>query len=99
MSGIVIWFGALSVAAVLAVGTANIGRAAIDQSQASSAADAAALAAAAEGVHAAVKAAELNGATLVSFSENGNIFRVVVQVGDATVEAFGERVLVAIEPG
>lgn len=98
MSGIVIWVAALGVTVVLAIGTAIVGVAAIEQSQASSAADAAALAAAAKDWETAAEVAHLNGATLVSFSDDGVIFRVTVRVGDATVEAFAERYFVRIAP-
>ena len=99
MSGIVLWIAAFAIAVALAVGVANVGTASVETAQASSAADAAALAGAAAGAESAGLAAALNGAELVSFSEDGSVYSVVVRVGGATAEAFAERVLVPIESG
>lgn len=99
MSGIVLWIGALAVAAALAIGVATVGAAAVEKAQASSAADAAALAGAAAGVDAASRTAQLNGAELLSFSEDRSIYRVVVSVGESTAVAYAERLLVPVETG
>lgn len=67
--------------------TATIGKAAIDRSRARTAADAAALAGAADGRQAAIDAAGANGGTVVRFEVAGRDALVEVRVGDARATA------------
>ncbi len=72
---------AMVLAAAIAMGIARIGGAASDRAQAQTAADAAALAGAAEGPGAARALAEANGARLVSYRQEGLDTSVAVEVG------------------
>ena len=65
----------------------RIGEATVSRAQARSAADAAALAGAAEGEQAAREVAEANGATVVRFETVGQDTRVTVRIGSS--EAIG----------
>lgn len=69
----------------------DLGVAAVSQAQARTAADAAALAGAAEGREAATRVAEANGATLESFEVAGAETEVVVRVGEARARARARR--------
>jgi hypothetical protein len=71
--------------AVVAIG--KIGGAAVDRAQAVTAADAAALAGAAEGRDAARELARANGGRLAGYEEVGDDARTRVEVGDATAHA------------
>ena len=91
MSGILLWAAAIAVAAALAIGVAGAGFAAAARAQASSAADAAALAGAAAGPTAARHAAERNGAELISYDHDGEIFTVEVDQNGVRQSASAER--------
>jgi hypothetical protein len=71
--------------AVVAIG--KIGGAAVDRARAATAADAAALAGAAEGKDAARALAKANGGRLADYEEIGDDARARVEVGDATAHA------------
>jgi hypothetical protein len=75
--------------AVVAIG--KMGGAAVDRAQAATAADAAALAGAAEGKDAARALAEANGGRLAGYEEVGDDARVRVEVGDAVAPARARR--------
>ena len=75
------------VAGLVALGLARLGGDAVDQARASTAADAAALAGAAEGRTGANQLAVRNGAELVSFRQLGSDVIVVVRLGDASARA------------
>jgi Flp pilus assembly protein TadG len=79
----------VAVATVLVLGA--IGGVLHDRARAQAAADAAALAGAAEGREAAADLAEANGGVLESFEEGGADVRVVVRVGRARAEAQARR--------
>ncbi len=96
MSGIAMSMAAFAIVVMLALGVGEVAQAAVDAAQASSAADAAALAGAMEGRNAAAEVAALNGAEVVIAQADGFIFRAVVRVGDAEAEAFAERVLLPL---
>jgi len=83
---------ALVVAGVLAVGITRTAAVAADRAHAQTAADAAALAGAAEGRAAARDLAERNGARLVTYRQNGSEVEVVVQLGVATARARAARI-------
>ena len=82
----------LVVAGVVALVVADLGVAAVERAKARTAADAAALAGAAEGESAARHVAEANDATLVSFVADGMFVEVVVRSGRATARATAEGV-------
>jgi uncharacterized membrane protein len=73
---------------------AGLGAAALDRAKARTAADAAALAGAAEGERAAREIAEANGAVVVSFEQRGADVIVRVRLGRATASARARRSLV-----
>ena len=75
------------VAGLVALGLARLGGEAVDHARATTAADAAALAGAAEGRAGATELAERNGAELVSFRQLGADVIVVVRLGDASARA------------
>ncbi|MEJ7585070.1 MAG: pilus assembly protein TadG-related protein [Acidimicrobiales bacterium] len=75
------------VAGLVALALARMGGDAVDRARAESAADAAALAGAAEGRVSASELADRNGAHLLSFTELGADVVVVVRVGDARARA------------
>lgn len=80
----------LVLAAAVAVVVADLGSAAVQRARARTAADAAALAGAAEGEAAARSVAADNGAEVVSFAVAGEIVEVVVVLGDARARATAE---------
>jgi hypothetical protein len=91
---------AVGLTAVMVLGLAHMGRVVADRAQARTAADAAALAGAAEGEGAARTLAEANGGEVVSYVTQGDEVLVGVTVGG--VEAFGRarrRVVVSAAPG
>ena len=73
--------------AAVGAGLAALARDLVDASRARAAADAAALAAVDGGRAAAARLAGANGATLVSWAENGDDVVVEVRVGDALARA------------
>lgn len=77
----------LLVAATLAVGVGRLGEAAVARAQARTAADAAALAGAAEGRNAATVTAAANGARLLDYETRGRDVRVTVRWGRARATA------------
>jgi outer membrane lipoprotein SlyB len=83
--------GVLAVATVLLLALVPLGRATIDRGRAVAAADAAALAGAAEGEAAARELAARNGAELVAWRSLGPDVWVVVVAGDARAEARARR--------
>lgn len=91
-----LWLGA---GVVLAFGMVRVGRAAIDSARASSAADAAALAAAAAPDSDAFTIAAHNDAEIVSIERFGSEVRVRVRVGEAERSARAERRLVRMTAG
>jgi hypothetical protein len=90
----------LALAVVVAGGCAlllgRMGEAAVHRAQARTAADAAALAGAAEGEGAARAVAEANGARLVRFEALGSDTRVTVRVGRAEAVARARRAPAAV---
>jgi len=82
---------AVLVMALAAVGVARVGLAAADRARARTAADAAALAGAADGEDAARDVAERNGAGLVSYREDGSDVVVVVRFDRAEATARARR--------
>lgn len=82
---------ALVVVAGLLVGLARLGSQAATRARAQTAADAAALAGAAEGEEAARSVAAANDGTLVEFVQAGALTEVEVRVGRATAVARAER--------
>jgi hypothetical protein len=80
---------------------ARLGGGAVDRAQARNAADAAALAGAAEGRGGADRLAERNGAAIRRYTEHGNDAEVVVELGDARAIARARREGggVAMKPG
>lgn len=96
MSGLILWLGALAVAAILAVGITEVGHAAITEAQAQAAADAAALAGAADGVAAATNAAQRNDAEVIAHSQAGDVITVTVRIGSSTATAHAERVVTRV---
>ena len=78
---------AVGLTAVMVLGLAHMGRVVADRAQARTAADAAALAGAAEGEGAARSVAEANGGEVIHFRTEGD--EVVVEVAVGGVEAFG----------
>ena len=89
----------LLLAAVLVMAIARLGIAADDAARARTAADAAALAGAAEGFAVATELAETNGGTLVDYTAFGNQVEVRVQVGASIAVARAERNVVWEHPG
>ncbi len=87
---------AVAVAAAISIGTVEVGYAAVTRAQLSSAADAAALAGAAAGPNAARTAAERNGAQLISATERGEVFTVLVEQNGAQETASAERIEVPV---
>lgn len=79
------------VGGLIVVGLGRIGGAAVDRARASSAADAAALAGAAEGRAAATDLARANGGRVLQYDQLGDDARVRVQVGDAEATARARR--------
>jgi hypothetical protein len=91
---------AVGLTAVMVLGLAHMGRVLTDRAQARTAADAAALAGAAEGERSARAVAEANGGEVTRYDTDGDEVRVEVSVGG--VEAFGRarrRVVVAAATG
>ena len=84
--------GILVVAGVVALVVADLGVAAVQRAQARTAADAAALAGAAEGEAAAREVAAANDGELLSFVADRRTVEVVVAVGRAQARATAERV-------
>ena len=80
----------LVVAAAAALVVADLGVAAVERAKARTAADAAALAGAAEGEAAARQVAAANGRELVSFTRDGVVVEVVVRAGRAAARATAE---------
>lgn len=80
------------VVAVVTIGIAQVGRAAIDRAQARTAADAAALAVAGADDETATEVVRRNGGEVVEVRRDGDRFRVVTRVGDASGAATAERV-------
>ena len=83
--------GALVLLSLLGFGVVRLGVAATARAQAQAAADASALAGVVEGREGAVAIASSNGATLISFADEGTEVEVVVQVGDAVATARAHR--------
>jgi hypothetical protein len=81
----------LLVAAGAAVALAYLGRVAVLEAKAQTAADAAALAGAAEGQAGAAELAARNGATLEDFTVNGTTVEVEVRLGDRHAVARASR--------
>jgi len=79
--------GLMAVAVVVLVAIGHFGQTAADAARARTAADAAALAGAAEGRDAAVRLASANGATLVAFVADQRAVLVTVRVGRASATA------------
>lgn len=73
--------------ALVALGLARLGGGAVDAARARTAADAAALAGAAEGRAAAEELAAANGARLIGYQALGSDVMVTVEVGEAHVRA------------
>ena len=88
----------LAAAAVVVIAIARLGIAADEAAQARTAADAAALAGAAQGFAVATELADANGATLVDYTAFGNEVEVRVQVGSAVAVARAERTVVWEHP-
>ena len=83
--------GALALVVMLLIGLVALGNTADDRARAQTAADAAALAGAADGRDAARSAATANHAELESFSARGGEVEVVVRAGDSTATARAGR--------
>ena len=81
----------LTVLAILTTLVVRLGVATTERAHAQAAADAAALAGAAEGEDAAYTLADRNGATLLTFREFGDDVQVTVAVGDAIARATARR--------
>jgi hypothetical protein len=77
----------LAIGAVVLMAIGHLGERAVDGARARTAADAAALAGAADGRRAAVALAGANGGTLVGYSERAGGVTVTVRVGRATAVA------------
>lgn len=88
--------GAIAISGTVAVGVGVVGEAANNAAAARSAADAAALAGAAAGPDSATRAAERNGARLLSIDLTGTITRVVVIVDGVEAEAAAERLAIPV---
>lgn len=88
----------LLLAAVVVLAITRLGIAADDAAKARTAADAAALAGAAEGFAAATELAEANGATLLDYNAFGNQVEVRVEVGSSVAIARAEREVVWEHP-
>jgi hypothetical protein len=91
--------GALALVAVMVLGLAHAGRAVTDRAQARTAADAAALAGAADGEDAARSLASANGAELVAYLREGDEVIVKVSVDGAVAHGRARRTVVAIGSG
>ena len=89
----------LLLAALVVMAIARLGMAADDAARARTAADAAALAGAAEGLAVATELAEANGGNLLDYTAFGNQVEVRVQVGSAVAVARAERTVVWELPG
>jgi hypothetical protein len=91
---------ALAVALIGLLVLSRVGLAADDAARARTAADAAALAGAAEGRSEAGRLATANGGVLIEYRSSGSIVEVVVRVGRAAARARAERVIswVAADP-
>lgn len=89
----------LLLAAVVVVAITRLGMAADDAARARTAADAAALAGAAEGYAVAAELAEANGGDLLDYNAHGNQVEVRVQVGSSIAVARAERTVVWEHPG
>src|SRR5688572_30331578 len=76
----------------LCLGLGRMGGVAVARAQARTAADAAALAGAAEGRDAAEQVADANGARLTDWSEEGSAVEVSVAIGEVGARARAERV-------
>jgi secretion/DNA translocation related TadE-like protein len=87
----VVMVGVVVVAVVLLLALVPVARAVSDKTRARSAADAAALAGAAEGEEAAREVAERNGARLLHWRAEGTDVWVEVEVGDAHAVAKARR--------
>ncbi|MXW77230.1 MAG: hypothetical protein F4Z58_14550 [Acidimicrobiaceae bacterium] len=88
----------LLLAALVVVAIARLGAAADDSARARTAADAAALAGAAQGFAAATELAEANGGSLLDYTAFGNQVEVRVQVGSGVAVARAERTVVWESP-
>jgi hypothetical protein len=82
--------GGLVLVALLAVGAVRLGGVVTDRARAHTAADAAALAGAAEGRTAAAKVAAANGGRLTGYQSSGSSVEVTVRVGDVRAVARAE---------
>ncbi len=82
---------AMVLAAAIAMAIARLGGAARDRAQAQTAADAAALAGAAEGPEVARTLAEANGARMVTYRQEGLDTKVEVEVGPARATGRAHR--------
>jgi hypothetical protein len=91
--------GSLALVAVMALGLAHAGRAVTDRAQARTAADAAALAGAADGEDAARSLASANGAELVAYLREGDEVIVKVSVDGAVAHGRARRTMVAVADG
>lgn len=96
----VLMAGVAAFAGVLIFGLAQLGGAAVSRAQARTAADAGALAAAAEGREAAEAVVKANGGRIVSMTVDGAEVQLVVEVGDSEATARARReVLTRPAPG
>ena len=82
---------AIVLVGLLMIGLGRLGQGAADRSRAQTAADAAALAGAAEGERAAHQVAQANGAQVLRYEVSGDDTRVVVEVGVAEASAKARR--------
>lgn len=89
----------LLLAAVVVLAITRLGIAADDAAKARTAADAAALAGAADGFAAATELAEANGGTLLAYNAFGNQVEVRVGVGSSVAVARAERSVLWERPG
>jgi len=88
----------LLLAALVVLAIARLGTAADDAARARTAADAAALAGAAQGYEAATELAAANGGVLIDYKAFGNQVEVRVQVGSSVAVARAERTVVWENP-
>jgi len=96
MVGVWMWIAAIGLIAALSFGVVSIGSAANEAAQAQSAADAAALAGAANGTDAVHELAARNGAVVLGIRVDGDVTTVEVRVGEASATAAAKRLLVPI---
>lgn len=89
---------AMLLAGALIVGIGRLGATADDAARARTAADAAALAGAADGYDAALRLAQANGAILLDFQNNGDIVEATTQVGESVAVAAAMRTVVWEQP-